>query len=520
VIAAGAAAYAVVAIALFPKWTVDDAFIIFRYARNLAEHGQLTWNPGQAPVEGYTGIVLALIVTAALKLGISPVLTTQAVGAASFLVGGVVLRRFLRRWDIGASIMACCALLYFGAPLFLPNALSGLETVLFSTVVLASLFALSVCLADPSAARGWSLALFLLLLVSGLVRPEGALLGLECLVALALATRRAPSPVRRRLAVDALVTYVGPGLAYFVWRWTYYGYFLPNTYYAKTKAETPFGLAINADTLWDLRQFGVAYLMLPILITMLWSIADADAAGAFWRTRDRARARLHTGIVGAVFAIGCVLQYARSGLVMNYSHRFFAPLFPITLVALAAVADTGVRVVAAAAREKPLRYAVLRILSVSFLLAQLLLYVRELDGERRYVVGYRRMLEDEHLAVSTFVKNHVPADEWLMVMYDAGVIPYYSGLPTVDLGGLNDPIVARLTRARDLHGLADYAFSFRPGAFVLTSPTSVGVTHDIPLTAAITTDERFRHYVMVGRFETPVTSFQQVVFLRADLVGR
>jgi hypothetical protein len=163
---------------------------------------------------------------------------------------------------------------------------------------------------------------------------------------------------------------------------------------------------------------------------------------------------------------------------------------------------------------------VLRILSVSFLLAQLLLYVRELDGERRYVVGYRRMLEDEHLAVSTFVKNHVPADEWLMVMYDAGVIPYYSGLPTVDLGGLNDPIVARLTRARDLHGLADYAFSFRPGAFVLTSQTSVGVTHDIPLTAAITTDERFRHYVMVGRFETPVTSFQQVVFLRADLVGR
>jgi hypothetical protein len=45
-------AYSIKTVVKFPKWVVDDAFIIFRYAENLAETGQLTWNPGENPVEG------------------------------------------------------------------------------------------------------------------------------------------------------------------------------------------------------------------------------------------------------------------------------------------------------------------------------------------------------------------------------------------------------------------------------------------------------------------------------------
>ena len=48
------------AVALFFAWNVhhwwfvaDDAFITFRYARNLVDGHGLVWNPGEA-VEGYT----------------------------------------------------------------------------------------------------------------------------------------------------------------------------------------------------------------------------------------------------------------------------------------------------------------------------------------------------------------------------------------------------------------------------------------------------------------------------------
>src|SRR3954465_2857630 len=40
----------------FPRATVDDAFITYRYAENLARHGELTFNVGGNPVEGYTGV--------------------------------------------------------------------------------------------------------------------------------------------------------------------------------------------------------------------------------------------------------------------------------------------------------------------------------------------------------------------------------------------------------------------------------------------------------------------------------
>jgi len=64
--------YALAALYSFPKWTVDDAYITYRYAENLANFGALTWNVGEKPVEGYTGVALPLILAAGIRLGIPP----------------------------------------------------------------------------------------------------------------------------------------------------------------------------------------------------------------------------------------------------------------------------------------------------------------------------------------------------------------------------------------------------------------------------------------------------------------
>ncbi|HLZ09167.1 MAG TPA: hypothetical protein VKT80_11300, partial [Chloroflexota bacterium] len=62
-------AYAAVELWRYPRWTVDDAYIVFRYAKHLVEHGQLTWTVGADPVEGYTGIVLPLLVAGGMLCG-------------------------------------------------------------------------------------------------------------------------------------------------------------------------------------------------------------------------------------------------------------------------------------------------------------------------------------------------------------------------------------------------------------------------------------------------------------------
>ena len=72
-----------VALAALPKWTIDDAFISYRYAQNLAEHGELTWNPGEDPVEGYTGVALPVILAAGMKVGIEPTTSSKALGESN-----------------------------------------------------------------------------------------------------------------------------------------------------------------------------------------------------------------------------------------------------------------------------------------------------------------------------------------------------------------------------------------------------------------------------------------------------
>src|SRR5215472_6118839 len=283
-----AVVYAIAAVVFFPTWTVDDAYIGFRYARNLAEHGQLTWNPGSRPVEGYTGIALVLLVAAGMKLGLSPVAVSQAVGLASFAAGAIVLSRFLRRLEVLNGIRIAALVLYVGAPFFLTNSRSGLETVLFSTVTLASVFALYVCAASPVASATSVAALCALLLVDGLVRPEGALLGGASLIGLAIARRHDPASRRRAHLALALLIYVLPGAVYFGWRWSYYGLLLPNTFWAKTHGGELLGLSVEWGTVDDIRGFIAGYLMLPLAAAILWLVPEADGARAALRRDGRA----------------------------------------------------------------------------------------------------------------------------------------------------------------------------------------------------------------------------------------
>ena len=70
----------------------DDAFISFRYARNLARHGSLVYNAEPLEyVEGYTNFLWVLVLAAGDVVGIdpptfAPVLTAVSAMASLFLL--------------------------------------------------------------------------------------------------------------------------------------------------------------------------------------------------------------------------------------------------------------------------------------------------------------------------------------------------------------------------------------------------------------------------------------------------
>ena len=68
----------------------EDAYITFRYARNLAEGHGLVWNPGEDPVEGSTEFLWVMLVAGGSKLG--PGVETVAWGLnILFAVLGTIL---------------------------------------------------------------------------------------------------------------------------------------------------------------------------------------------------------------------------------------------------------------------------------------------------------------------------------------------------------------------------------------------------------------------------------------------
>src|SRR5262249_56462817 len=91
------------------------------------------------------------------------------------------------------------------------------------------LLALELALAER-VRRGTSLAFAASALVLGLSRPEGVFLGSFMLLAVVVARGRSDVGP---LLVPYLAIFLTLGLGYFVWRWHYFGYPLPNPFYAK-----------------------------------------------------------------------------------------------------------------------------------------------------------------------------------------------------------------------------------------------------------------------------------------------
>ena len=61
----------------------DDAFISFRYAKNLVDGHGLVFNPGER-VEGYTNFLWTLLMTIPIYFGYGPVVFSQMLGLVCF----------------------------------------------------------------------------------------------------------------------------------------------------------------------------------------------------------------------------------------------------------------------------------------------------------------------------------------------------------------------------------------------------------------------------------------------------
>ncbi len=436
----------------------DDAYIAFRYADNLARGAGPVFNPGER-VEGYTDPLWVAALAAARRLGAdtprAAYLGSLALAAVTIALAALWPARLaptlrgaarpgarsapwsdpagMAAWGAGAALLLGCS----HALAF--HAVQGLETSLMAATVTAALFAL-----DPATGRpGWGSAAFFLLAM--LTRPEGLLLFL--VVAGTFAVRGAAAG--RRPPARALLPCAATLLAYgcfLAWRLAYYGALVPNTYFAK-RAAVAGDLAAGARYVGEWVAGGAGALVLvACLVVALAFGGRALLTWPFLLLGVHAAAVVTTG--GDHFPLG----------------RFFVPLAPLAAVIVALAAALLPALVRSARAARVAQGAALAAAAAALLLPGL--------GVAREAADVYARFTGKWVRLGKVLRERLPAGT-TVALSPVGAIPYYSGLPTIDILGLTDAHVARVAAdpaiARKGHQKHDgaYVLARRPDVIVL-----------------------------------------------------
>ncbi|MCB9727857.1 MAG: hypothetical protein H6746_05135 [Deltaproteobacteria bacterium] len=409
----------VLALALSRRFVLDDAFISFRYAQNLAEGHGLVWNLGER-VEGYTNFLWTLLMTPAFWLGIDPVPWSQLLGLLSFagaLAATVAAtRRLLGPWP------ALVALLLLGTfPTFSAYATSGLETAM-ETCWLATAAALALGARDGSGPlRAAAISLTLALAV--LTRLDATLIGVVVGLGALTQVLRLP-PGRRPASLAALLL---PALAllgaWMAWKWSYYGALLPNTFYAKVG-----GPGQLRQGLRYLFTFATSYWLWPALALVLACLPRLFAPRARPALWALAAVALHAAYVAKV-----------GGDFMEF--RFLVPALPFATVALCwclfeVIGSRGLR---AAVLVSLLAGGLHHTLTFRFThdVESIDELAAHLDAPPQDWLGIGQML---HVTLARHSPDLAAAPR--VATTAAGAIPFVSELPALDQLGLTDAWIA------------------------------------------------------------------------------
>lgn len=409
------------------RFIQDDALISFRYAKHLADGHGLVYNPGDR-VEGYTNFLWTVVMAIPHAVGVEPILFSFVVGIACFLMTLWMV------WSLGGRLFAdqrvgLLAMVLLGTNYsFSSYATGGLETS-FLTMLLTWTVWLAVWLVGPGG-KITIPRLFGLSVVSAaavLTRMDaGLFVATVCFFVMYRCWLGSPGMGQRLAQLGAIVL---PGTllvgSWLVWKWSFYGDILPNTYYVKATGSTA-----------NLLMRGTYYIAACALSYFLWPFALWWLIFAKRFSRELGCTAWFVALLPLL--VGCFYIVKVGGDFMEF--RFLVPLMPMFFLL---VGVTLVRWVGRAG----VRYGVVAALLVFSLLHGLFYPRSPLLRAMESIPDLAEHVEDPEvgwiLVGKTLAEAFDRPEEVRIAVSPAGAIPYYSGCETIDMLGLNDPWVAR-----------------------------------------------------------------------------
>lgn len=538
------------------SFTIDDAYISYRYAHNLARGWGLVYNYGER-IEGYTNFLWTLILAGLDVVGVDLDLGAKVLGASSALMSLWLLYRLAERVR-RFTLLPCLATWVLASSMtFSGYAVFGLETPFFVMLVLAGAVAFLGEEDGERAAEGWSAVPWsgVLFGLAGLTRPEAPLfIGLFMLMLpgprLFAGSERALDGLDRRffLVVGLVaaawlyiaylhldeptmgarigVALIAVGLAgvtvaqlpramfarqnlvrggiftamvgaHLFWRRSYYGRWVPNTLTAKT------------GDLAEQLERGLSYVTEYgrheglILVVALFGIA----AALLWRHLALWVAAALVPLVGAY-----VVMVGGDWMPV---FRFFAPALPFSALLIGvgarAVFERRDRLVSIGLGLLVALIVVERWYQVQLDIAEI--HDKHQDFWRRTATPTVAFFEERS-------KRYGDAARGFIALGDIGEIGYGTDYPVFDLLGLVDPMIAAEPGGyghKTGQGFRDRFFDLRPRYVVIISQTDDCQRPFHDSFKALYYDPRFRsRYVLVHAI--PIDGWGWCIFEHAALV--
>lgn len=427
----------------------DDAYISFRYARNLAEGHGLVFNVGEK-VEGYTNFLWTVGIALVMRISPFDAPEIALVGCLLCFVLNVLLcfrlsQALRRERPEFAQFPPLAAVLLAVQGVFTDYATTGMETGLACAFVLSG----TLALVQASTARG-VFASGLAFILAVLTRPDHALFYAVGSAVVVLTWGRDGWAVRRQ-GLRAVLQRSGPFLlawaapfvlylAVAAFKYSYYGSLVPNTYYAKSADQWYFSQgALYAESFYLGTHFWLVGLLFLGSLLLGKGTAASERfrwfAGPAWFLYN-----LYVMKVGGDFMFG----------------RFYVSVMPLMLLgAELLVARVVARVVVraqASPRRLPLALAsmlcgtllataggvrLLKDRQIEWYLSDESTYYR-LEGYFPVVVNHSNFRIGNELRVLSDA-----GFTSLIATSGIGMLGYNSRFPVLDRMGLTDAVVAR-----------------------------------------------------------------------------
>ena len=416
---------------------LDDAYIFFRYAENIANGSGVVWNVGEAPVEGYTSFLYLILLVASKMVTIDLELFAILLGIISsaltlFFVYLIYDHLYTKNLNNPSANLITVIILAI-SPSYIYWSGAGMETAFYSMFLMLTIYIFLKLSNSPREAfiKG---VLFGLLCI---IRFEAVMFFIAALVYLMKDHFTFKKILINKTEVIFSAAFILIFGTYFIWRWSFYGYFFPNTYYAKTgggfqQIAGGFFYIIHALRLF----YGFGWI--PIFIIMFFIKKSMITEKAVFLFSISAISILTTILIGGDhFHLG----------------RFVLPVLPLIFIIFPPALD---RFLSIKSLKLKAHHKVTTILVVLVLLLMIKPVYQEsfkgflnlVDGNKETLVVYDKEAETNIIEwqkgfnlMGETLRQIASKDDYIAAV-PIGAIGYLSKINVIDMVGLVDPVIA------------------------------------------------------------------------------